>query len=655
MPLLTPARAALAVVTVWSAPLRAAEPAAAAPDRAQAYFQFVLGQQARIEGRTAAAIEALRRAQRLDPQSGEIRAELARLLREGERFDEALAEAREAVRLSPDDADTRRILALLYRDQAQNAPSAHDALRKAAEQYEAVARLEAADGQALLSLVQIYMQLEDAKNAVGALERYVMLDPGNAGAHLRLGSLYLAQREAEKAAGAFSRVLELQPDSAQGFASLGDAYAQAQQIDQAVLNYRKALELDPENAQVRVDLGDLLFDARRLREALAEADALLAQDAANLYGLDLRARALRDLKDYDAAQATAESARQRHPDDVKIAFLRVTIAEARRDYVAAVTQLEQLVRPRELPREADREANQRLFLVHLGAAYQQLGRFADAADAFRRARDAGEPNADIDGYHVDALLRAKDPRALAEAQAARTRFPEEIELGVLEAVAREAAGDVEGAKALSKTLAESANQAVALAQVAEFHQRGRRYAEAERLLERARTADPKNARVLFQLGAARERQGRHDDAESAFREALALEPQMSAVLNYLGYMNANRNVRLEEAHDLIRKALELDPENGAYLDSLGWALFRLGRVTEAETWLRKALAKQAGGAVVLDHLGDVLAALGRRSEALELWRRALAGEDEDGELDRAAVQRKVQDAQAALAPPPPTP
>ena len=61
--------------------------------------------------------------------------------------------------------------------------------------------------------------------------------------------------------------------------------------------------------------------------------------------------------------------------------------------------------------------------------------------------------------------------------------------------------------------------------------------------------------MLFQLGAVLERQKRHDAAEAAFREALAIEPDSAPVLNYLGYMNADRNVRVEEA-------LHADPEGG---------------------------------------------------------------------------------------------
>ena len=133
-----------------------------------------------------------------------------------------------------------------------------------------------------------------------------------------------------------------------------------------------------------------------------------------------------------------------------------------------------------------------------------------------------------------------------------------------------------------------------------------------------------------------------------FREALSVEPESAPVLNYLGYMNADRGVRVEEALALIQKAIALDPENGAYLDSLGWAMFRLDRMDQAEQFLRRAVDKPGANAVVLDHLGDVLQRRGSLREAVDYWRKALQAEDEGGDLDRAVVQRKIREAQASL-------
>ena len=83
-------------------------------------------------------------------------------------------------------------------------------------------------------------------------------------------------------------------------------------------------------------------------------------------------------------------------------------------------------------------------------------------------------------------------------------------------------------------------------------------------------------------GALFERQKKYDASEEAFRKVLALNPDHAGALNYLGYMLADRNVRLDEAYQMIQKAVDLEPENGAYLDSLGWVYYRQGKLTEAE-------------------------------------------------------------------------
>ena len=132
------------------------------------------------------------------------------------------------------------------------------------------------------------------------------------------------------------------------------------------------------------------------------------------------------------------------------------------------------------------------------------------------------------------------------------------------------------------------------------------------------------------------------------------------MLNYLGYMNADRNVRVDEALALVQKAVELDPQSAAYQDSLGWALFRVNRLEAAEQAVRRALEKDGENAVILDHLGDILAKRGRVAEALQYWQKALKGEDEENELDRPRVEAKIREAQGALqaqqqSAPPPTP
>jgi len=622
--------------------------AAPAQARAEAYYHFSLGLQERFGGNVEEALAEYRRAQKLDPAASAIRVETARLLREMGRLDEALAEAKAAVALDDDDTDAHQTLAQLEQIQASG-PDAESALKRAAAQYEAVVRKRPTDGQSLLNLAGIYGQLQQHEDAARAWELYLALDPGNFEAHIQRGTHLLLAGETEKAEAALRAALELQPGSARAYQILGDIYGHADKTDEAVANYRKALEIDPANVRIRLGLGELLIDARRAKEALSEADAVLAADSKNRYGLDLRARCLRDLKRFDEADAAADQLVAADPGDLKASYLKVTIAEQRRDYAGAAKLLEEILARGSA--SGEEPANLRVFHVHLGFDYQQLGRHADAAREFSRAIEVGgPPDANLLTFHAEALsLAHQKDEALQATRAARARFPDNLDLAALEATLLRETGDTAGALAIVTALrAKSPSDPKVLGRVADFYRRAGDFAEAELTLRQALAADPKNLAALFQLGAVLERQKRHDAAEKVFREALAIEPDSAPVLNYLGYMNADRNVRVEEAFTLIEKAVQIEPQSAAYQDSLGWALYRLNRLDAAEEAVRRALERDAENAVILDHLGDIVAKRGRVAEALGYWQKAMKGEDEEGELDRPRVEGKIREAQGAL-------
>jgi Flp pilus assembly protein TadD len=125
-------------------------------------------------------------------------------------------------------------------------------------------------------------------------------------------------------------------------------------------------------------------------------------------------------------------------------------------------------------------------------------------------------------------------------------------------------------------------------------------------------------------------------------------------LNYLGYMLADKNMRLQEALKLIRKAVDLEPMNGAYLDSLGWAYFKLGDYELAEQNLRQAVDRDQSDPTVHEHLGDLYEKTGRIRLAAAQWELSVAeyqksssADVEPGDLAR--VQKKLESARVKLA------
>ena len=125
-------------------------------------------------------------------------------------------------------------------------------------------------------------------------------------------------------------------------------------------------------------------------------------------------------------------------------------------------------------------------------------------------------------------------------------------------------------------------------------------------------------------------------------------------LNYLGYMLADRGVRLEEAKGYIQAALEQDPHNGAYLDSLGWVFYKLDQLDLAEQNLLKAVQRISHDATIRDHLGDVYYRTGRTREALIQWQKALAEwsrapPSKADPQEVAKIQKKLEGAKVRLA------
>jgi tetratricopeptide (TPR) repeat protein len=139
-----------------------------------------------------------------------------------------------------------------------------------------------------------------------------------------------------------------------------------------------------------------------------------------------------------------------------------------------------------------------------------------------------------------------------------------------------------------------------------------------------------NEVFYFEVGAAYERKGDPEQAEKYFEKCLQLAPDFTEALNDLGYMWAERGVKLEKARELIEQALKTEPKNAAYLDSLGWVLFKLNQPKEALGHLLKAIElSKEPDATVFDHLGDVYAALKEPDKAREAWRKSLSLEASD--------------------------
>jgi len=193
--------------------------------------------------------------------------------------------------------------------------------------------------------------------------------------------------------------------------------------------------------------------------------------------------------------------------------------------------------------------------------------------------------------------------------------------------------------------------------IAQVYEKGKRFGDMAKALDAAEKLSESNSdkqQVIFMRGAMFERTKDYDAAEAEFRKVLAMDPQNAGALNYLGYMLADRNIRLDEAQTMISKAVQLDPQNGAYLDSLGWVYYRQNRLDEAADYLQRALQKILKDPTVHDHLGDVYFKQGKIREAVAQWQHSLKEYEANTQSDvdpteMANISKKLESARVRMA------
>jgi Tfp pilus assembly protein PilF len=195
---------------------------------------------------------------------------------------------------------------------------------------------------------------------------------------------------------------------------------------------------------------------------------------------------------------------------------------------------------------------------------------------------------------------------------------------------------------------------IALANIYDKGQRWNDMGKALDAAEKLSDSDEDKEGVWFMRGAMYERMKKLDKAEVEFRKVLKANPENAGAMNYIGYMLADANLRLEESLGLITKALDIEPGNGAYLDSLGWVQFRLGRLDEAEKNLRLALDKTPRDPTVHDHMANVLMKESKVREAVAQWETSLKEWENSSPADMepdeiAQVKRNLEAAKVRLA------
>jgi tetratricopeptide (TPR) repeat protein len=492
-----------------------------------------------------------------------------------------------------------------------------------------------------------------------AYKKVLELDPANEDAMTGLAMVYSDLGDTKSASEMLRRVTDKNP-TPRTLTALATTYEQVHDYVLAAETLRRALKLSPDNVEIRRALAQNLMLSEHIDEALkiyldlAKADPQDVQVQLRLSQLYRQQRA------FDKAREASRRALKLEPDNLEVRYNDVNLLDAEGKPAEAITELKSILdATARKSYDPPERSNRVIFLERLGLLYRSIDQPENAVAMFRAigeldpdlgARSAAQV---IETYRL-AKLYAKAEQA---SEAARNKYPKDRMVTLIRASVLAEAGQADKAATELKTLLTGKDDRETYMALAQAWDKAKNYAEMAKALDAAEkfsNSPEEKEGVVFMRGAMFERMKKFSQSEAEFKKAIDLNPKNASALNYLGYMLADRNVRLQEAYSLIAKALDLEPQNGAFLDSMGWVYFRMGKLGEAETYLQRALEKMVRDPAIHDHLGDVYARQGKLKEAIAQWEGSLKAWESSppGDVDPseiAKVTKKLEGAKVRLA------
>jgi len=648
----------------------ASKPPAGTDSKAAAYYHYSLGHlYAELAGAYSnrgdyfnKAVENYKTALKDDPAASFIAEELSDLYVQSGRLRDAVSEAEDALKQNPDDLGAHRVLARIYTrligDPQQNRID-ENMVHKAIEQYQKIADKTPGDTESWLMLGRLNKVLQNSTEAVKDYKKALELDSDNDEAMTGLAMVYADLGDTKQAAELLRKASEKDP-SPRSLAQLASAYEQMKDYALAAETLRRAADLQPGNTDLKKQMAQDLLLGDQLDDALKAYNELIADDPKDDNSYFRVSEIYRLKHQFAKAHEAAGKAKELDPNNLEYQYNDVQLLDAEGKTADAIKVLKGMLANTEKTTYTASEKNARVTLLeHLGSLYRANEQYPQAVNTFRSIADLDADAAPgAEAQIIVTYGAAKEfGKADSEGEAAQKKFPDDRLIRGARASVLSDEGKTEQAIAEAKKLLNGKNDRETYLTIAQIYEKGKNFKEMAKALdasEKLSSTKEEKENIYFMRGAMFERQKNYSAAEAEFRKALASNPENAAVLNYLGYMLADRNVRLPEARDLIQRAVDREPGNGAYLDSLGWVYFRLNQLPEAEEQLRKALDSMAKDPTVHEHLGDVYEKEGKLREAISQWQYSLnqwrvssPGDLEPDEMAR--VQKKLDEGKVKLA------
>jgi tetratricopeptide (TPR) repeat protein len=559
--------------------------------------------------------------------------------------------------LRPDDAGVQLALgrcALAQGDQPATA-----------RHFETAVALAPGDPAAHIACGEAALERGDLARALRAAEEAVAQAPGSAAARTLFGRVLCAQQQYENAAAQLTQATGLDPAHAPAWLALAEMHRKAGRQERALIVLESGQQAAPDSPELFGESAALLAGLERPTEALdayeqAEqlAERFAPRHPERAGWAVARAELLGALGYHERALATLETA-ARSPRagaavfrDLAPALLqagrRADAADAARRALARLTSggptpagefLATTLRASAVLCEAGdparavqalrdglaiNPAHHELYLA-LGSAYERLGSWDQALDAYRSAGRLAPNSAEVQHRvgiacralgHTDAALVALREAALAD--------PGNLAILADLGDTLTAAGFPAEAVEIWREVAQRRpSDGPTLVQLGAAQRRAGEPQAARETLECARAQCPDDPRIWLELGLAAQALGQTGEAVAALGRLTTLAPAPpAAMLRDAGQALLALEAR-DAALDCLAAAVAAEPEHAAGRVAYARGLNRAGRGALARPELEAACQLAPAEPAHRQALAELLWTLGETRPALDCWRTAL--------------------------------
>ncbi|MDD5223508.1 MAG: tetratricopeptide repeat protein [bacterium] len=508
----------------------------------------------------------------------------------------------------------------------------------------------------------------DTQTAIENYEAARKLNPESLDINLRLAQLLLGSGKLSEVLPLAEELVKKHPRSTEAHILLGSVDGALRRIDPAIDEYRQVLKLDPKKTESHLYLGSLLAEKKESAEAEKEFLIFVAVEPQSPLGYYYLGRMSAERKDWPKAENYYQKAIERQPSFLAALIELGIIFEFQKKSDQAVELYQKALRyfpenPRILERlgqiyisrndykgalekfqEQERFDTDNLDLrVKIGLLEFEEGNLDQAIEEFSFVLTA-EPGHPTARYYLAAAYlksgaRDKAREELEKIESSSSFYPEaRIQIAMMQEENNDTAGAILTVQAALEKMPGEAGLQRALAHL--FF-KARRFAEAKEVVEQGLKLKPDDVTLLYLLGEVYDFLDQDDLCIETMKKVLKLDPKHADALNYIGYLYAEKGIKLEEALGLLKKALEIRPNDGFITDSLGWAYYQQKNYRKALELIERAFSLIGDDPTIAEHLGDVHSALGEREKAIRDYKNSLQLKPEpDKDLKR--IEEKLK-------------